>query len=139
MFRWLYSMPNLNVISFNLLYHVFIVRFNCKGCVIERECEDSSYWRQKVFRRCLTTKHPAKWYICLAHDWNAKSQDRCRQLYFASISRVRPSCETPAKYSILPVCTIWYTLFGPTLHMPTLPTIVEEFFWEKTLATNLKG
>ena len=31
------SMPNLIVISFNLLNHVFIVRFNCKGCVIERE------------------------------------------------------------------------------------------------------
>ena len=32
-------MPNLIVISFNLLYPVFIVGFNCKGCVIERERE----------------------------------------------------------------------------------------------------
>ena len=31
-------MPNLIVIMFSLLYHVFIVGFNCKGCVIEREC-----------------------------------------------------------------------------------------------------
>ena len=30
-------MPNLIIISFNLLYPVFIVGFNCKGCVIERE------------------------------------------------------------------------------------------------------
>ena len=30
-------MPNLIVILFNLLYPVFIVGFNCKGCVIERE------------------------------------------------------------------------------------------------------
>ena len=30
-------MPNLIVISFNLLYPVFTVGFNCKGCVIERE------------------------------------------------------------------------------------------------------
>ena len=30
--------PNLIVILFNLLYPVFIVGFNCKGCVIEREC-----------------------------------------------------------------------------------------------------
>ena len=30
-------MPNLVVILFNLLYPVFIVGFNCKGCVIERE------------------------------------------------------------------------------------------------------
>ena len=32
-----YSMPNLNIILFNLLYHVFIVGFNCKGCLIQRE------------------------------------------------------------------------------------------------------
>ena len=31
------SMSNLIVILFNLLYSVFIVGFNCKGCVIERE------------------------------------------------------------------------------------------------------
>ena len=32
------SVPNLIVTLFNLLYPVFIVGFNCKGCVIEREC-----------------------------------------------------------------------------------------------------
>ena len=32
-----YSVPNLIVIIFNLLYLVFIVGFDCKGCVIERE------------------------------------------------------------------------------------------------------
>ena len=39
-----YSVLNFIVILFNLLYPVFIVGFNCKGCVIERErvCEDSS-------------------------------------------------------------------------------------------------
>ena len=31
-------MPNLIVIIFNLLYPVFIVGFDCKGCVLEREC-----------------------------------------------------------------------------------------------------
>ena len=31
------SVPNLIVILFNLLYPVFIVGFNCKECVIERE------------------------------------------------------------------------------------------------------
>ena len=36
------SVSNLIVILFNLLYHVFIVGFNYKGCVRERErkCED---------------------------------------------------------------------------------------------------
>ena len=32
-----YSVPNLIVILLNLLYPVFIVGFNCKGCVIVRE------------------------------------------------------------------------------------------------------
>ena len=36
-FCWLYFVPNLIVISFNLLYPILIVGFNCKGCVIERE------------------------------------------------------------------------------------------------------
>ena len=31
------SMPNLIVILFNLLYLVFIVGFNYKGCMIEKE------------------------------------------------------------------------------------------------------
>ena len=33
-----YSVPNLIVSLFNLLYPVFIVGFDFKGCVIEREC-----------------------------------------------------------------------------------------------------
>ena len=32
-----YSVPNLIVILFNLVYPVFIVGFDCKGCVLERE------------------------------------------------------------------------------------------------------
>ena len=37
------SVPNLIVILFNLLYLVFIVGFNCKSCVIEKE----RVWRLK--------------------------------------------------------------------------------------------
>ena len=36
-FVGLYSVPNLIVMLFNLLYPVFIVEFHCKGCVLERE------------------------------------------------------------------------------------------------------
>ena len=32
-----YSVPNLIVILFNLMYHVFVVGIYCKGCVIVRE------------------------------------------------------------------------------------------------------
>ena len=68
------SVPNLIVILFNLLYPIFIVGFDCKGCVIERECEDSSNWRLKSFRRYLATKHPVTHVTCTC--WNVKSQDR---------------------------------------------------------------
>ena len=33
-----YSVPNLIVILFNLMYPVFVVGFDCKGCVMEKEC-----------------------------------------------------------------------------------------------------
>ena len=33
-----YSVPNLIVILFNLMYPVFVVGYDCKGCVIERVC-----------------------------------------------------------------------------------------------------
>ena len=32
-----YFMPNLIVILFNLMYHVFVVGIYCKGCVIMRK------------------------------------------------------------------------------------------------------
>ena len=47
-------------------------------CVRERECEDSNNWSQKISCGYLATKLPAKWSMCLAHDWNAKSQYRMK-------------------------------------------------------------
>ena len=38
LFVGFYSVPNLIVILFNLVYLVFIVGCDCKGCVLEREC-----------------------------------------------------------------------------------------------------
>ena len=76
--------------------------------------------------------------MCPAHDWNAKSHYRWRQLCLVSISQVRPSHETPVRYSVLPNCTIWYTLSAPTLYIPTLLTNDKECFWEKTLANTLR-
>ena len=133
------SLPNLMVILFNLLYLVFIVGFDCKGCVIEWECEDSSNWRLKSFRGYLATKHPAKWLIWLAYAGMRRVRTRWRQLCLASILRVRPSCETPTRHSSLPDCQFWYTLSVPTLFIPILPTNVKECFWEKTLANHLES
>ena len=133
------SIPNLIVILFNLLYLVFIVGFDCKGCVIERECEDSSNWRLKNFRGYLATKHPAKWLMCIAHAGMQRVRTRWRQLCLASISRVRPSRKTPARHSVLLDYQFWYTLSVPTLFMSILPTNVKEYIWEKTLAKHLES
>ena len=38
LFVGFYSVPNLIIILFNLLYPIFIVGFDCKGCVLEKEC-----------------------------------------------------------------------------------------------------
>ena len=37
LFVGFYFVPNLIVILFNLLYPVFVLGFDCKGCVLERE------------------------------------------------------------------------------------------------------
>ena len=133
-------MLNLIIILFNLFYHVFIVRFNCKGSVWERE----RAWRPKqiedwrVFADSLRLCIPRN-DACALHMtgmWRVRTE--WRQLCFASSSWVRPSHETLAKHSFLSDCPIWYTLSVSTLYIPTLPTNVEECFWEKILATNLK-
>ena len=54
-----------------------------------------------------------------------------RQLYFASVLRVRPSREIPAKHSVLLDYHFWYTLSVPILYIPALSTNVEECFRKK--------
>ena len=63
---------------------------------------------------------------------------RWRQLCLASISRVRPFCEIPARHSVLLVYTIWYTFSVLSLYILILPTNVKESFWEKTLQKYLR-
>ena len=134
-------MPNLIVILFNLLYLVFIVGFNCKDYAWERE----SVWRLKQIEDWRVFAGSSR----LSISWNNayalhmtgmwKVRTGWKQLCFVSSSQVRPSRERLAKHSILPNCPIWYTLSVPTLYIPTLPTNVEQCFWEKTLATNLES
>ena len=44
-----YSVPNFIVTLFNLVYPVFIVGFDCKGCVLERECVKTQAIEAKRF------------------------------------------------------------------------------------------
>ena len=117
------SVSNLIVIIFNLLYPVLIVGFDCKGlCVRERVCEDSSNWSQKSSRRYLVTELPAKWSMCLAHDWNAKSQYRMETAvfhkYLASKAFLRDTrdtfCSASLYYLIHTFCT--HTIYTHITH-----------------------
>ena len=135
-----YYVPNLIVILFNLMYPVFHVGFICKGCVWERESEDLRKLKTKaVFVGSSWVGFPRS--EACAHHITGMRRVRTGwgQLVFASVSWVRPSREIPAKHSVLLICHIWYTLSIPTLYIPTLPTDVEECFWEKTLATTIKS
>ena len=68
-------MPNLVVILFNLLYPVFIVGFNCKGCVIERE----SVKTQAIENRIVFT----------SSSWLSISWNDARALHMTAMQRVR--------------------------------------------------
>ena len=132
--------PNLILIMFNLMYPVLFVRFHCKGCVWERECEDSRQLKTKaVFAGSSRVSFPRS-EVCAPHMIGMRRvKTGWWQLGFANVSRVRPSREILAKHSVLLKCHFWYILSLPTLFIPILPTDVEECFWEKTLATNLKS
>ena len=133
-------MPNLIVIIFNLMYLVFYVRFICKGCVRERECEVSRQLKTKaVFVGISRVSFPQSEACALHMTRMQRVRTRWRQLVFASVSQVRPSCEIPAKHFVLLNYHIWYTLSVPIIYIPLLPTSVEEYLWEKTLATNLES
>jgi len=136
-----YSVPNLIVIFFNLMYPVFHVGFICKGCVWEKESvKTQGYLKTEVvFAGSSRVSFPRSDACALHMTGMWKVRTGWRQLVFASVSQVRPSRETLAKHSVLSDCHFWYTLSLPTLFIPPLPTCVEECFWEKTLATNIES
>ena len=56
-----YSVSNLNVILFNLIYPVFVVEIYCKGCVIVRESmKTQAIEARRVFTGILQLSIPRK-------------------------------------------------------------------------------
>ena len=124
-----YSVPNLIVILFNLLYPVFVVGFVCKGCMLERESMKIQAIEARRFLASISRLSFPRSEACALHMAGMRRVSTgWRQLCLVSISRVRPSRETFARHSVLPVYTIRYTLFVPTLYIPILPTNDEESF-----------
>ena len=124
-----YSVPNLIVIIFNPLYPIFIVGFDCKGCVLERESLKPQAIEARRFLAGISRLSFLRSEACALHMTGMRRVSTgWRQLCLVSISRVRPSLETPARHSVLPVCTIRYTLSLPTLYIPILRTNDVESF-----------
>ena len=129
LFVGFYSVPNLIVILFNLLYLVFVMGFFCKGCVLERVCvKTQAIKARRVLVGISRLSFPRSEACALHMTGMRRVSTGWRQLCLVSILRVRPSRETLARHSVLPVCTIRYTLFVPTLYIPILPTNDEESF-----------
>ena len=102
-----YSVPNFIVIIFNLLYPVFIVGYNCKGCVLEKESvKTQAIEARRVLAGISRLSFPRSEACVLHMTGMQRVSTGWRQLCLASISQVNPSRETPARHSVLPVYTI---------------------------------
>ena len=67
LFVGFYFVPNLIVILFNLLYLVFVVGFDCKGCVLERESvKTQAIEARRVFSGSLRLSIPRS-EACVLH------------------------------------------------------------------------
>ena len=88
-----YSVPNLIVIFFNLMYPVFHVGFICKGCVWEKESvKTQGYLKTKVvFAGSSQVSFPRSDACALYMTGMWKIKTGWRQLVFASVLRVKPS------------------------------------------------
>ena len=84
-------MPNLIVILFNLLYLVFIVGFDCKGCVLERE---------SVKTQAIEARR-----VLAGSSRLSILQNKACALHMIGMGRVitdGDTRKTPAKHSVLP-------------------------------------
>ena len=126
-------MPNLIVIMFNFVYHVFYVGFHCKDCVWER------VWRVKKFSRVARekpsreVKHVISTWLECEESWQmvttgfrkylkgkAFPRDTCKTLCFANLSYLIHQVSTHTIYT-----HITHILKGVLFREKTLPTILE--------------
>ena len=134
-----YSMPNLIVILFNLLYLVCIVGFHCKGCVIERVV-----WRLKHLKIeegfvGISRLSVPRSISCALHVLECEESGQMETVvsreYFAGEAFSRDTREAfcSASLSSLIYTFCAYTIYTHITHK------CEESFWEKTLAKQLES
>ena len=117
-----YSMPNLIVILFNLLYPVFVVGIYCKGCVIVRESMKTQAIEEwSVFAGSLRLSIPRS-NSCALHmlkcEESSQMETAVSREYLAGKAFPRDTCETFcfANLSILIQTFCAYTIYTHITH-----------------------
>ena len=138
-FVGLYSVPNLIVIIFNLLYPVFIVGFHYKGCVIERvvwrlkhlKTEEGfmGIWRLSIPRSISYALH------MLECEESGQMETVVSREYLAGKAFPRDTREAFYSASLF---SLKHTFYAYTIYTH-ITHKYEESFWEKTLAKHLKS
>ena len=134
-----YSVPNLIVIIFNLLYPVFIVRFHCKGCVLERVV-----WRLKHLKTeegfAGISWLSISWSIsCALHmlecEESGQMETAVSREYLTGKAFPRDTRKAFCFASLSSLIHIFcaHTIYTHIIHK------CEESFWEKTLAKHLES
>ena len=82
-----YSVPNLIVILFNLMYPVFVVRIYCKGCMIVRKSvKTQAIEARRVFAGISQLSIPRK-DACALHMTGMQRVNTDRDSYVSQVSR----------------------------------------------------
>ena len=134
-----YSMPNLIVIIFNLLYPVCIVGFHCKGCVIERVVWRLKHLKTEEDFAGISWLSIPRGISCALHVLECEESGQMEIVmsreYLAGRAFPRDTreafCSTNLSSLIHTFCA--YTIYTHITHK------CEESFWEKTLAKHLES
>ena len=134
-----YSVPNLIVIIFNLLYPVCIVGFHCKGCVIERVVWRLKHLKTKEGFASISQFSIPRSIWCALHALKCEDSGQMETVvsreYLAGKAFLRDTREAfcYASLSSLKHTFCAYTIYTHITHK------CEESFWEKTLAKQLES
>ena len=134
-----YSVPNLIVIIFNLLYPVRIVGFHCKGCVIEKVV-----WRLKPLKTEEGFAGVSRLSIprsisCALHVLECEESGQMETAmsceYLAGKAFPRDTCEAFCSISLSSLIHTFcaYTIYTHITHK------CEESFWAKNLSKHFES
>ena len=134
-----YSVPNLIVIIFNLLYPVCIVGFHCKGCVIERVVWRLKHLKTEEDFAGISRLSISRSISCALHMLECEESGQMERAvsreYLASKAFPWDTREAfySANLSSLKHTFCAYTIYTHITHK------CKESFWEKTLAKTLES